>query len=290
MLCIIVYLMFISNGSNNDLELVNGLIINIVESLKNIGQESIYRNKQDIKIGEYIPIEEIVGLRDSIITKIIDVLRIIAISHLNEDIYKYQEIILRIINYNGAFSLELITKKSNSIKDAMDSLYSFFEPLSPNNKLEKLKIASEILEIFNDISLRLIESKSINTISECAGYIKKISQWADKNEMPSIKTNAIKYLGHIGLDLVKSEIFGNDLRKINLFLQDIILINIEDECPESDIELPLNLLKHLAEKMAEKNINESEIDDILIFFRSLIPSISGSKAEELNKWINNFKK
>ncbi|MBI5679701.1 MAG: DUF2254 domain-containing protein [Methanobacterium sp.] len=302
-----IYILLFTNyilkyDSDNNLAHSNALIINIVESLKNIGQESLDKNKQDLQIGPYIPIEEIIVLKNSIITKVIIILKDIALSYLNEDIYtktavkyhgKYQEIIMRIINYISVFSFELIDKKSNSVSDAMELLYSFIEPLSSNNKLKKLEIASEILETFNEMCFRLINNKSINKISECAEYLKKISQWADKHQMPIIKMNAIRYLGIIGLNLVKSEIFINDLRKVIIHLEEITFENIGNNSTKC-VELSLNLLKKIGNEMVKEKVNKSELRSFHEFYITIQQELKKAKMHQLledyRKWVELLNK
>lgn len=282
--------------SNTKLSLANNLIINIVESLKNIGEESIYKNKYDFKIGSYFPLEEIVDLRESLISRIINIQRDIAISYLTGEIYdqedkneteKFQEIVKRVINYIGVFSLQLAQNRSYSVSSTIDASNNILINSSKQPKVISRLIASDIIDFLDKLTISLIENRFVDKITECILNFKKIVQWADENEISEIKEIAIKTLGKNGLKMVSYDMLQDELKRTVKILEDITLENINLNS-DRFTQLSLLQIQNIIEKMYQMGINESEILYIYNSIELVKEKLSTSDMEGLIPKIGNW--
>lgn len=283
---------------NRKLSLANSLILNIIEALKNIGQESIYKNKYDIKIGPYFPLEEIVDLRESTISKIINIHKDIAISYLTGEICgqedknemeQYQEIIKRVINYIGVFSLQLAQNKSFSVSSTIDASSEILEKSLTQTKINRLSIASEIIDLLDKLSISLIENQFADKIPECTLIFKKIIHWADEYEISQIRESAIKELGKIGLEMVNYGKLIAELRRTVQILEEITFENINKNS-ERFTRLSLIQIQDIVEKMYQMRVNESEIQCVSNSIDLIKKSLAKSEMEGLIPEIGNWEK
>lgn len=288
-----------NNVSNNKSELSYKLIINIIESLKNIGHESIQKNKQDLKIGSYLEWDEILVLKESVISKIIIIMGQITISFIdqpyneNRDWKMIHEIVFRSVTYIGSFSIDLVEKRSNSVDTAIDSLTSILNSSSGARPGEQLFIVSEIINLMETLGSLLILKNQANMLSKCAHLLNECSAWAEKNDARTIRLETTKILGKLGLKLVGKPLFSDDLKTILRFLKEIIIRNSSRNNSEIDFKYSLMEIRKIAEKMDEKDVDESEMRDLFVLMDSIIEHLNKSNFEYLSNetydWLNKIK-
>lgn len=288
-----------NNVSNSKSELSYKLIINIIESLKNIGQESIQKNKQDFKIGSYLEWEEIFALKESIISKIFIILGQITISFIdqpyneNRDWKMIHEIVFRSVTYIGLFSIDLVEKRSNSVDAGIESLTSILNSSSRIRQGEQLFIVSEIINLMETLGSLLILKNQANIISKCALLLNECSLWAEKNDARTIRLETTKILGKLGMKLVGKPLFSDDLKTIMRCLKEIIIRNSSRNNSEIDFKYSLMEIQKIAEKMHEKDVDESEMRYLFDLMDSIMDHINKSNFEYLSNkiynWLNRIK-
>jgi hypothetical protein len=287
-----------NNVLNGKSELSYKLIFNIIESLKNIGQESIQKNKQDFKIGLYYPLDdEIIDLKESVISKIFIILRKIISSFIDQPYNENRdwndmihEIVFRTITYIGSFAIDLAEKRSNSVISAIESLDLIVDSSLrvPEDEQLQLFIVSEIINIVKNLGSLLILKNHTNVLSKCAILLDKCSLWAEKKKWRVIRLETTKILGKLGIDLVGKPLFADDLRTILRCLKKIIIRNISENNSEIDFKYLLMEIRKIAEKMAEKDVDESEMEYLFDLMDSLKESLKKSNFKYLSSEIDNW--
>lgn len=277
---------------------INNMIINVIEAIKFIGYESLNKEKYDLKIGDYYNEDEIILLENTIILAVINSLNQIALKYVDEKVYESKlseeeiyDVLIRIINYESTFGTDLSRKKSDSVIDVINSIYSIAEGSTKSPRHIKFKIGMEIFYGLRKIADETITFDSRN-VSDCARSLKKLMDWAIDNDFDLLKSLILDYLGEIGLKLSDRGILTDELKNLVKIFEKITLKNINKQ-NEFDTKNSLKQIKVLAEDMANKKFDESEIkmvfDPPLSDIRKLLLTEGMHDVlTDLQEWIKRY--
>lgn len=283
--------------SKQQVSKVNNLIINVLESIKFIGYESLKRGNYDFKIGDYYDLEEIILLEDPILLKIVDYLKQISFLYLDKRISKsklskeeIEDVLMRILKYISIFGTDLAKNRSDSVKGVLNSLYSIVEHSNETSKVIKLKLGSETFYGMRGITEQCINYDSEN-VSDCINSLNQLRQWATDNNFNLIKSSTSKFLGKISILLTDKKILTEDLINLVNLLEKNVLNDIR-KGNKNDAEESLKQLEVLAEEMSKKNFNDEELgivfDPLDNIRKSLLLADMEDELKRLDNWYINY--
>ena len=273
---------------------LNKLMVNLIESLKDIGFKSIKENIYESE-WNYYPQYSADG---SVIFCIISALKEIGLIYVNEETYKkfdfnknetIREIVDRVIVYLGEIGLRLAQNESSFVLEVIKALNLIGR--SRNTVLDQTTTLN-VMDSIEEICLELIKNRTTGDISECTRMLKDLGLFGIKNNFPKVILHSRAYLETITIKLTCSSDLKNDLSMTIEYLENISSKAIFEKDSEKNVLMFASIIRNIAKEIKNKCSDEVDIEmalDPLKFIRELlIKENMDDLAKEIGKWLNEF--
>lgn len=241
--------------TEDELERLNKLVLNILKSLSEIGLKSLKTDLYKFEFDYYISTPSY--HKKQVISWIIEDMAKIALNYLKEDIYtKYdfdkdeinQTVIRCSLKYLEDIGFELINKKSNLIIDVINALDAIGYS---RNLLKDQNTALYVLDSLEEIGNKLVEVESKDNVFECVKVLVFMGLFGIENSFSEVTVRSNTTFKKIILKIVCNKNLENDLIKILEVIQEIILELIEDGNEES-AKIYLSIIMDVAKELSKK--------------------------------------
>jgi len=265
----------------------NKAIINIIESLKFIGLESINKGIYDLQVGDYYQEEEPIRLQYSIIYKIITALESIATAYLTEytieSSNQEEDIVIRVLNYINGITVQLISKKSHSASEGIKSIYKLGKESIKNPSMNKTSLL--IVDYLKQLSSMLIEIES-DDISDCLKYLKELGILANLQKTPGIQMWVIEHLGELGILMTSNIRLKGQLNNLIDYLGEIILYNINTHKTNKKVSIEnivrsITKIKQITDEMFKQNFEKKDLNNVSKSINNIIKELELNDMDDL---------
>lgn len=280
-----------SKTSEKKLLKIHKLIINILESIKFIGYESLKSRNYDVQLSQYYYLEEIIRLEDTLIVSVVNSLKKIAYLYI-ENIKEtklpekeFEDILIRIIRYNANFGVDLAHNGSDSVINSIDVICSINEHPNISQSI-KLKVGSEtfkgLCEIFDELIIY-----NPNKLLERIYVLNQMRDWASDNEFNFIKSDLTSYLGELSLKLVDKKIATEDIKILVKILEGITLKSI-DQRNKEEVNESLNQIELLTHQMVENKVPQYQINIVFDSLQNISKKLLKEEMEDILNSLDNW--